>query len=172
MSVGLLEVREPLLEIAVASTPDIPAHVSHRAAEVLTEFDPFDESAHVAMARKLHEMGRRAAARRLISEFATAVEEELQVPASQEVQGALSELGGNAQAVVHSLLTYSRNGLTFPNSGGTVPPTPVLSYWSDLCPEAKIQALNVGHLGAWGASSATDQSQPDWSVVCTEEGTF
>ena len=95
------EVREPLLEIAVASTPDIPAHVSLRAAEVLTEFDPFDESAHVAMARKLHEVGRRAAARRLISEFATAVEEELQVPASQDVHRALTELGGSANAPVH-----------------------------------------------------------------------
>ena len=95
------ELREPLLGIASASIPDIPAHVSLRAAEVLAEFDPFDESAHVAMARKLHEMGRRAAARRLISEFAIAVERELQVPPSHDLHTALSDLGGIPTPQVH-----------------------------------------------------------------------
>jgi DNA-binding SARP family transcriptional activator/tetratricopeptide (TPR) repeat protein len=88
------EVRGPLLQIAMASAPEIPPHVSLRAAEVLTEFDPFDESAQVAMARKLYEMGRRAAARQLLAHFATSVEEELQAPASQEVQEALADLAG------------------------------------------------------------------------------
>jgi DNA-binding SARP family transcriptional activator len=96
------EVREPLLELAGASPNDIPPHLSLRAAELLTEFDPFDESAHVAMARKLYEMGRRAAARRLITRFAATVQEELQVPASPDVDQAMRDLGvGESSAAVH-----------------------------------------------------------------------
>ncbi len=87
------EVRDPLLSLAGASPAEIPPHLSLRAAELLTEFDPFDELAHVAMARKLHEMGRRVAARRLIMTFAASVEDEFQAPASMEVQRALADLG-------------------------------------------------------------------------------
>ncbi len=90
------EIREPLLEIANANPPDIPQHVSLRAAEVLTEMDPFDESAQVAMARKLYEMGRRAAARRLITDFAESIEEEMQAPPSPAVNKALAEIGGSS----------------------------------------------------------------------------
>jgi DNA-binding SARP family transcriptional activator len=94
------EVREPLLAVANASPSEVPPHLSLRAAEMLTEFDPYDESAHVAMARKLFAMGRRAAARRLIVEFAATVEEELQASPSAEVVRALAELGDRQTAVV------------------------------------------------------------------------
>jgi DNA-binding SARP family transcriptional activator len=94
------EIRGPLLQIATANAPEIPPHISLRAAEVLTEFDPFDESAHVAMARKLYEIGRRAAARQLITRFATNIEMELQVPASPEVHQALADLVGPSAARV------------------------------------------------------------------------
>lgn len=93
------ELREPLLGLATATAADVPAHLSVRAAELLTEFDPFDEAAQVAMARKLYEMGRRAAARRLITQFARAVERELDAPASKEVQRAVDDLGGSLGAV-------------------------------------------------------------------------
>ena len=96
------EVREPLLELAGASPTDIPPHVSLRAAELLTEFDPFDESAHVAMARKLYEVGRRTAARRLITRFAASVQQELDVPASPDVHQAMLDLGAaKGPAPVH-----------------------------------------------------------------------
>jgi DNA-binding SARP family transcriptional activator len=96
------EIREPLLELAGASPADIPPHLSLRAAELLAEFDPFDESAHVAMARKLYEVGRRAAARRLITTFAASVEQELDVPASPDVQQAMLDLGAaTSTAPVH-----------------------------------------------------------------------
>ena len=96
------EIREPLLELASASPADIPPHLSLRAAELLAEFDPFDESAHVAMARKLYEVGRRAAARRLITSFAASVEQELDVPASPDVRQAMLDLGAaKSAASVH-----------------------------------------------------------------------
>ena len=92
------EIREPLLHLAGAHPSAVPPHVSLRAAELLTEFDPFDEMARVAMARKLYEMGRRVAARRLITEFAATVEAEFHVEASPDVHQAIIDLGGIAQA--------------------------------------------------------------------------
>ena len=90
------EIRGPLLECANASSTHLPPHLALRAAELLTEFDPFDESAHVAMARKLAQIGRRAAARRLITAFAESVQEELQAPPSPGVREALLELSTGA----------------------------------------------------------------------------
>jgi DNA-binding SARP family transcriptional activator len=86
------EVRDPLLAIANARPGEMPSHLSLRAAELLAEFDPYDESAHVAMARKLHEIGRRAAARKLLTQFAEHLEEEMQAPASPAVRDAIAEL--------------------------------------------------------------------------------
>jgi DNA-binding SARP family transcriptional activator/tetratricopeptide (TPR) repeat protein len=92
------EIRQPLLQIA-AGSQEMPPHLRLRAAEVLTEFDPFDESAQVAMARTLYKMGRRAAARKLITRFAVTIEEELQASPSPEVHQALVELAGGVGAV-------------------------------------------------------------------------
>ena len=88
------EVRAPLLAIANSGSGDMPSHLSLRAAELLTEIDPFDESAHVAMARTLNEMGRRAAARRMLTEFAERLQAELQAPPSEAVLQAVADLGG------------------------------------------------------------------------------
>jgi DNA-binding SARP family transcriptional activator len=88
------EVRGPLLLIATSRHPDVAPHLSLRAAELLTEIDPFDEPAQVAMARKLYEMGRRTAARKLITEFAASIHEEMDVGPSADVRQALEDLGG------------------------------------------------------------------------------
>jgi DNA-binding SARP family transcriptional activator len=96
------EVRTPLLIIATGRQSDFLHHVSLHAAELLMEFDPFDEPAQVAMARKLYEMGRRSAARKLITDFATAMRDEMDVHPSAEVTGALDDLEGQeAAAAVH-----------------------------------------------------------------------
>jgi DNA-binding SARP family transcriptional activator len=94
------EIRAPLLLIATGRTPDIPPHLSLQAAELLTEFDPFDEPAQVAMARKLYEMGRRSAARKLITQFAASIHEEMDVNPSADVREALTDLGAHEIARV------------------------------------------------------------------------
>jgi DNA-binding SARP family transcriptional activator len=93
------EVRTPLLIIATGRQTDFLPHVSLHAAELLLEFDPFDEPAQVARARKLYEMGRRSAARKLIADFAAAIRDEMDVPPSAKVTGALDDLEGEEVAV-------------------------------------------------------------------------
>jgi DNA-binding SARP family transcriptional activator len=95
------EVRSPLLLIATGRHPDVPPHLSLQAAELLTEFDPYDEPAQVAMARKLYEMGRRSAARKLITEFAASIYEEMEVSPSADVSEALRDLGAPGSSPVH-----------------------------------------------------------------------
>jgi ATP/maltotriose-dependent transcriptional regulator MalT/DNA-binding SARP family transcriptional activator len=95
------EVRSPLLLIATGRQGDVAPHLSLQAAELLTEFDPYDEPAQVAMARKLYEMGRRSAARKLITEFAASIYEEMEVSPSADVNQALVDLGARDVRAVH-----------------------------------------------------------------------
>jgi DNA-binding SARP family transcriptional activator len=95
------EVRSPLLAIATGRHPDVAPHLSLQAAELLTEFDPYDEPAQVAMARKLYEMGRRSAARKLITEFAASIQHEMDASPSADVRQALQDLEAREATSVH-----------------------------------------------------------------------
>jgi ATP/maltotriose-dependent transcriptional regulator MalT/DNA-binding SARP family transcriptional activator len=71
------EVRQVLMRLTdepwLASYPDLGL----RAAARIADLDPYDEQAHLAMARCLQVMGRREAARRLIRRFLTRLRDDL-----------------------------------------------------------------------------------------------
>ena len=71
------EVREVLVRLTedpwLASYPDLGL----RAATRLADLDPYDEQAHLAMARCLQVMGRREAARRVIQRFLSRLRDDL-----------------------------------------------------------------------------------------------
>jgi DNA-binding SARP family transcriptional activator len=71
------EVRQVLVRLTeepwLASYPDLGL----RAAARLADLDPYDEQAHLAMARCLQVMGRREAARRVIRRFLARLRDDL-----------------------------------------------------------------------------------------------
>jgi DNA-binding SARP family transcriptional activator len=86
------EVREVLLPIAVG---DLHANsdLAVRAASSLLELDPYDEAAHLGLARQLHASGRRTAAHAAILRFVKKLRDDLDESPSEEIAAALEGWG-------------------------------------------------------------------------------
>jgi len=82
------EVRRRLMPFTDAGTAGIGPELSIRAATVLLLLDPFDEPAVLALARAFTASGRRAAARKLISDYIESVQAEFGESPSPEVAAA------------------------------------------------------------------------------------
>jgi DNA-binding SARP family transcriptional activator len=85
------EVREVLIKMAEGMT-GLGPDTAVRAACALIELDPFDEAAHVAMAKQLDNAGKRVAARRTLERYVKQLESELDEQASPRLVAALSEV--------------------------------------------------------------------------------
>jgi DNA-binding SARP family transcriptional activator len=86
------EVRATLITIAEGGST-VPADTAVRAACALTELDPYDEAAQIAMARQLDLSGKRVAGRRSLERFIERLERDLDEKASPTLIAALRALG-------------------------------------------------------------------------------
>lgn len=87
------EVRDLLLPIAGGEVHGIPPDVQIRAGHALIVLDPFDESAHIAIAKSFASTGRRAQARDFLTRYARRVHNELSEEPSEDLQVAAALVG-------------------------------------------------------------------------------
>lgn len=87
------EVRRVLLPIAAAGSNEYRSEIAARAAEILLGLDPYDDAAVVALATAVASGGRKVAARGIVAEYVTRVQNEFQELPSEAVLMAAEELG-------------------------------------------------------------------------------
>ena len=87
------EIREMLMPLASGQTVSADPDISVRAAGALALLDPYDEAAHVALARVLAETGRRFRGRDLLIRLAGRLRSDLDAEPSEETVLAAARLG-------------------------------------------------------------------------------
>lgn len=87
------EVRARLLPIALGPYDERAPTVAVQAAAALIRLDPWDETAHLALAQALETSGQKVAARRALLRFAERLRSEEATEASSEVAKALQRFG-------------------------------------------------------------------------------
>jgi DNA-binding SARP family transcriptional activator len=87
------EVRSVLLELAAGRASIVDPELCVRAACALIALDPFDEKAHLELARHLADSGKRAAAREAISRYARRVREDFEEMPSDDLAAMLRYVG-------------------------------------------------------------------------------
>jgi DNA-binding SARP family transcriptional activator len=87
------EVRNALMPIARGETVGVPHLAVLRAGSALTALDPYDETAHIAVAHHLATSGRRNQARKLLGRFARRLHDDLDESPSDELQTVASLVG-------------------------------------------------------------------------------
>jgi ATP/maltotriose-dependent transcriptional regulator MalT/DNA-binding SARP family transcriptional activator len=88
-------VRQQLLPIALGDYPGLSAEVELRAGHALTDLDPYDEQAHLAIAKALAGSGRRTQARAVLNRFSERVKADLDEDPSEEIRLAASLVGAD-----------------------------------------------------------------------------
>jgi DNA-binding SARP family transcriptional activator len=92
------EVRELLLRIANGDHPGVPTDVQIRAGHALIALDPFDESAHIAIARSFANTGRRSQAREFLTRYTQRLHDELSEEPSEDLMVAAALVGARAES--------------------------------------------------------------------------
>jgi DNA-binding SARP family transcriptional activator len=87
------EIRTTLLRIAEGDTLPLGHEATLRAGSALTRLDPYDESAHLAIAKHLASSGRRIQAREFLARFAKRLREDLDEEPSADLQLAAALVG-------------------------------------------------------------------------------
>jgi DNA-binding SARP family transcriptional activator/tetratricopeptide (TPR) repeat protein len=92
------EVRDSLLPVANDAVPGIPHDVQIRAGLALVMLDPFDEEAHVAVARAFANTGRRAQARDFLTRYTKRLRDELSEDPSENVRLVAALVGAGLES--------------------------------------------------------------------------
>jgi DNA-binding SARP family transcriptional activator len=88
-------VRANLLPVATGELAGIPADLQIRAGHALTMLDPYDETAHVAIARSFANSGRRSQARDLLRRYTRRLRDDLAEEPSDDLRLAASLVGAD-----------------------------------------------------------------------------